>query len=216
METKSLNIVIIGPPYSGVTVQQEMLKELYSKKPSLNVWVLDMKEVIKEMSNGHHLTHEAPLLDFQEDYLDDDMDKIIERGEQLDYTFVEGVVRTILQTQKIDHDLSLVRVFDGFPQMEYHAEWLVEFLKMRNQRIDVLIYLELPIEESRKRWRQVENEPSQEEYFSVRWKEFEEKTLPVIAWAKNEKLNVITVNALQSKGEVFQDILMAIISNAER
>lgn len=123
-----MNLLIIGPPASGKGTQAEKLVNEY------NLAHVEMGGMLREIGK-------------EETALGEKVKKFLDEGKLATDDIVAEVVSKHLQgLGRIDGIL-----FDGFPRIVSQAKYLENFMKEKDLRLDVVIYLTLSEEEIYKR-----------------------------------------------------------------
>lgn len=123
-----LNIVLFGPPGSGKGTQATKLEEKY------NLVHLSTGDIFRANIKG-----ETDLGKLAKSYLD--------KGQLVP----DEVTIDILQSEATKHSSAEGFIFDGFPRTITQAEALDKYLASRNTSVTMMLSLEVPEEELRKR-----------------------------------------------------------------
>jgi adenylate kinase len=181
-----LNIALFGPPGAGKGTQSAYLIKKY------NLFYISTGDILrKELAEETKLGLEAKSI-------------IAQGGLVSDEIIVQIIEKTIRSNPDVNGFL-----FDGFPRTFVQAYILEGLMIKLNTRLDLLISIEVPEEESVKRL--VERGKisgrmdDDEEVIRNRLREYNNKTLPVLSFFK-ERGNYKAVNGLQSIEKVRRDI----------
>ena len=168
-----LNIALFGPPGAGKGTQAKKLVEKY------NLAHLSTGDMIrKEIAEGTEFGKMAA--------------GIINRGELLSDEFVVALIRN-----RIEHVTGVAGfLFDGFPRTVAQAEILDQMLTEMGNPLGALISIEVPHDELMRRMLErakIEGRADDnEEVIEHRFKEYQEKTLPVAEYYKQQgKLHTV-------------------------
>jgi adenylate kinase len=181
-----LNIALFGPPGAGKGTQSEFLINKY------NLFYISTGDILrKELAAESKLGLEAKSI-------------IAEGGLVSDEIIVQIIENTIKDNTNANGFL-----FDGFPRTLVQAYILEGLMIKLNTKLDMLISIEVPEEESVNRLLERAKTSGRlddnEEVIRNRLKEYNNKTLPVLNFYK-ERGNYKMVNGLQSISEVTSDI----------
>lgn len=185
-----LNIALFGPPGAGKGTQSEFLIKKY------NLFYISTGDILrKELAEETKLGLEAK--------------SIIARGGLVSD---EIIVQIIEKTIKNNPDANGF-LFDGFPRTFVQAYILEGLMIKLNTKLDLLISIEVPEEESVKRLL-LRGETSgrlddNEEVIRNRLREYDEKTKPVLDFYK-EKGNYKAINGVQKIKKVTSEIRKAV------
>ena len=181
-----LNIALFGPPGAGKGTQSEYL----IKKFKL-FYIFTGDILRKELANETKLGLQAKSI-------------IAKGGLVSDEIIVQIIEKTIRANPDVNGFL-----FDGFPRTFVQAYILEGLMIKLNTKLDLLISIEVPEEESVKRLmnrgKTSGRMDDNEEVIRNRLKEYNNKTLPVLNFFK-ERGNYVSVNGLQSVEDVRSDI----------
>ncbi|WP_430814763.1 adenylate kinase [Carboxylicivirga sp. RSCT41] len=191
-----LNIALFGPPGAGKGTQSEFLIKKY------NLFYISTGDILrKELAEETKLGLEAK--------------SIIARGGLVSD---EIIVQIIEKTIKNNPDANGF-LFDGFPRTFVQAYILEGLMIKLNTKLDLLISIEVPEEESVKRLL-LRGETSgrlddNEEVIRNRLREYDEKTKPVLDFFK-EKGNYKAINGVQKIKKVTSEIRKAVNKELEK
>ncbi|MEN8123298.1 MAG: adenylate kinase [Bacteroidota bacterium] len=185
-----LNIALFGPPGAGKGTQSEFLIQKFK------LFYISTGDILrKELADESKLGLEAKGI-------------IAEGGLVSDEIIVQIIEKTIKNNPDVNGFL-----FDGFPRTFVQAYILEGLMIKMNTKLDLLISIELPEEESVKRLlnrgKTSGRLDDNEEVIRNRLKEYNNKTLPVLNFFK-ERGNYVSVNGLQSIEEVTSDIVQIV------
>ncbi len=163
------NIILFGPPGAG---KGTLAKNLVEKYNFVHLSTGDM--IRKEIADGTPFGKKAS--------------DIINRGELLSDELVIELIKTRMESG--DHSKIFGYIFDGFPRTVVQAEKLTEMLKSAHLPLNAFVMLEVPrnvlIERMLNRAKIENRLDDNEEVIANRFKEYEEKTLPVYDYFKKE------------------------------
>jgi adenylate kinase len=185
-----LNIVLFGPPGSGKGTQAEKLIEKYK---------------LVHISTGDLLRSEVE----QQTTLGIAAKKIMDAGELVSDEIVIGMIKKKVEEHKEGPGF----IFDGFPRTVEQARELRKVLTDYDERVTMLISLEVPREEllSRllKRGKEMGRSDDNEETINNRIDVYERQTVPVTYYY--EKMHKhIPVNGIGTVEEIFKRIVKEI------
>ncbi len=174
-------ILFFGPPGSGKSVQGELLVERHGWQ-WLSTGVLFRSSANPEI---HKRLATGELID------DDLTNKVLVEalGNIKDYTKV---------------------ILDGYPRNSSQAEWLIQALKERGQKIDCVIAFRVPEEEIIQRLSERGRAEDTREVIERRLQIYNEKTDPVLEFLRAQRLAIQEVNGKGSVEEVHKRIQGAI------
>lgn len=181
-----LNIALFGPPGAGKGTQSEFLIKKY------NLFYISTGDILrKELAAKTKLGLEAKSI-------------IAEGGLVSDEIIVQIIEKTIKENNHTNGFL-----FDGFPRTVVQAYILSGLMIKLNTKLDLLISIEVPEEESVKRLLERAKTSGRmddnEEVIRNRLKEYHDKTLPVLNFYK-ERGKYKMVDGMQTIPEVTSDI----------
>ncbi len=185
-----LNIALFGPPGAGKGTQSEFLLKKY------NLFYISTGDILrKELAEETKLGLEAKNI-------------IAQGGLVSDEIIVQIIEKTIKNNPDVNGFL-----FDGFPRTLVQAYILEGLMIKLNTKLDLLISIEVPQEESVKRLlfrgKTSGRLDDNETVIRNRLREYDDKTLPVLNFFK-ERGNYVAVNGLQDINEVTQDLVTII------
>ncbi len=185
-----LNIVLFGPPGSGKGTQAEKLIEKYK---------------LIHISTGDLLRNEVA----QQTQLGIEAKKIMDAGELVPDDIVIGMIDKKLKEHKDGPGF----VFDGFPRTVEQARELRKALTDYDERVTMLISLEVPREELLirllKRGEETGRSDDNEETINNRIDVYERQTIPVIYYY--EKMHkYVPVDGTGSIEDIFKRIVKKI------
>lgn len=106
-------------------------------------------------------------------------------------------------------------IVDGFPRTKAQAEWLGEYLKKINQKIDVVIALEVPESEIAKRLAiraRMEDTP---ETIAKRMINYRQKMYPVLGNFAEQGIRIVHLDGTGTAGEVHDRIYTEVMKEWE-
>lgn len=189
-----LNIALFGPPGAGKGTQSEFLIQKFK------LFYISTGDILrKELADESKLGLEAKSI-------------IAKGGLVSDEIIVQIIEKTIKNNPDVNGFL-----FDGFPRTFVQAYILEGLMIKMNTKLDLLISIEVPEEESVKRLlnrgKTSGRLDDNEEVIRNRLREYNNKTLPVLNFFK-ERGNYVAVNGLQSIKNVTTDIVQ-IVNNEQ-
>lgn len=181
-----LNIALFGPPGAGKGTQSEFLIKKY------NLFYISTGDILRnELAEETKLGLEAKNI-------------IAQGGLVSDEIIVQIIEKTIKNNPEANGFL-----FDGFPRTYVQAYILEGLMIKLNTKLDLLISVEVPEEESVKRLlfrgQTSGRLDDNEEVIRNRLREYADKTLPVLNFYK-EKGNYVAVDGFQDIKKVTKDI----------
>ncbi len=191
-----LNIALFGPPGAGKGTQSEFLIKKY------NLFYISTGDILRsELAAETKLGLEAKSI-------------IAQGGLVSDEIIVQIIEKTIKNNPEANGFL-----FDGFPRTFVQAYILEGLMIKLNTKLDLLISIEVPEEESVKRLL-LRGETSgrlddNEEVILTRLREYNEKTKPVLDFFK-EKGNYKAINGVQKIKKVTSEIRKAVNKELEK
>lgn len=185
-----LNIVIFGAPGSGKGTQSERIVEKYG----LNH--ISTGDVLRnEIKNGTELGKTA------KGYID--------QGQLIPDALMIDILAHVFDGFKAGKGV----IFDGFPRTTPQAEALKEMLEKRNQKIAVMLELDVPENELMtrliKRGQESGRADDNEETIKKRLDVYHSQTAPLIDWYKKENLHA-HIQGLGSMDEIFNSIVQVV------
>jgi len=181
-----LNIAIFGPPGSGKGTQSELLLEKY-KLEHISTGDILRNQIAKQTDLGM----KAKLL--------------IDKGQLVP----DELIVQLLEVKMTEKNNANGFLFDGFPRNNTQAFILEDLLSRLNTSLTYMISLEVNQDELMRRL--LERAKIQgrsddtEDVILSRFKEYENKTLPLIEFYKNKGI-YISVNGIGTVKEIFERI----------
>mgnify|MGYP000129568312 CR=1 FL=1 len=225
--TRSTCIIITGPPGAGKGTQATRIGN------ALGIPLISMGALIRTLFNKESDFDARGLkMAFGEDYkklvisaAEEAIKELREKGSPLGNLTIRDIHRmhdegkllpdefimTFLKhaVMKIKDKISRGIILDGVPRTLQQAEMLNIVLREIGISDLKVIFLDVPKEECFNRIVKREKEqPTREdrEIFEIRWKEYEEKTVPMIKYYE-ERGSLITIDGVGTKEEITQRIL---------
>lgn len=172
-------ILLFGPTGAGKSMQGQMLA---------------VRQGWKWLSTGEMLRAST----------DAEVIRILKSGElvsdELTYEVFDQAIQDAVEKQYKNI------IVDGFPRTKDQAEWLAEYMEKTNQKIDVVIVLEVPestiMERLEKRGR-MEDTP---ETIARRMAIYRQKMYPVLGIFAEQDMRIIHLDGTGSAGEVHDRI----------
>ena len=185
-----LNIVLFGPPGSGKGTQAEKLIKKY-KLIHISTGDLLRKEVAEQTKLGLEAK------------------KIMDAGELVPDEIVIGMIQNKLEEHKVGPGF----IFDGFPRTVEQARELRKALTDYDERVTMLISLEVPREELMarllKRGQETGRSDDNEETINNRIDVYERQTIPVTYYY--EKMHkYVPVDGMGTIEQIFNRIVQKI------
>lgn len=185
-----LNIALFGPPGAGKGTQSEFLIKKF------NLFYISTGDLLrKELANETKLGLQAKSI-------------IAKGGLVSDEIIVQIIEKTIKNNPDVNGFL-----FDGFPRTFVQAYILEGLMIKLGTKLDLLISIEVPEDESVKRLLERGKTSGRlddnEEVIRNRLREYHQKTLPVLDFFK-ERGNYTAINGVQPIPEVTNDIVKII------
>lgn len=185
-----LNIVLFGPPGSGKGTQSEKIIEKYG---------------LKHISTGDLLREEVAA----QTELGKQAKAIMDSGELVSDEIVIGMIRNKLE----EHKEGAGFIFDGFPRTVEQARELRKALTDYDERVSVMISLEVPREELVKRLLKRGEETGRSddnlETINNRIDVYNRQTIPVTYYYQKMRKHA-AVNGMGSIDEIFDRIVEVI------
>jgi len=185
-----LNIVLFGPPGSGKGTQAEKLIEKYN---------------LVHISTGDLLRTEVA----EQTKLGLEAKKIMDAGELVSDEIVIGMIRNKLEEHKDGPGF----IFDGFPRTVEQARELRKALTDYDERVTMLISLDVPREELLKRLlkrgEEMGRSDDNEETINNRIDVYERQTVPVTYYYEKMHKHV-PVNGMGTIDDIFKRIVKEI------
>lgn len=187
-----MNIVLFGPPGSGKGTQSKRLQEKYK------LGYISTGDVIREqIAKGTPLGLQVKSLSEQGILAPDEL------------------VIQLLESKMNEAADTTGFLFDGFPRTYAQAEALDKLLAKRDTTVHTMLALDVPQEELLKRLlKRAEIEgriDDTEEVILKRFKEYEEKTMPVIDYYHKQGKHH-RIEGVGSTDEIFQRLCLVIDS----
>ena len=164
-----MNLVIFGPPGAGKGTQSSFIVKKY------NLYQLSTGELLrKEIKNNSELGNK--------------ISSIINKGNLVSDDIVANLIEKYV-TNKIYKNRI---IFDGYPRNLIQAKFLDQILKKNNQRIDIVLKLNVSLNTIKKRIsvrKNLEQRSDDNENIAIkRFDTYESNIAPVIDYYKNSKL----------------------------
>ena len=123
-----MNLILFGPPGAGKGTQAKYLVKKYS---------------YYQLSTGDLLRNEIE----SKTNIGNQISEIIGRGEMVTDNIVDNLILNVIKNNKYKNKI----IFDGYPRNIYQAKNLSRILNENNQKIDLIIFLNVKMEEIIKR-----------------------------------------------------------------
>ncbi|MFO7880078.1 MAG: adenylate kinase [Bacteroidales bacterium] len=185
-----LNIALFGPPGAGKGTQAKKLAEKY------NLTYISTGNILrKEIKEGTELGKQA--------------ESIIDRGGLVSDEIIVQIIEERIQM----HPEAKGILFDGFPRTYAQAYILEGLLLKMNTKLTCMLSLEVPKEELMRRMLKRAGEENRsddkKEIILNRFREYEEKTIPVIEFYK-EQNKYVQIDGIGDVDQVFDRLCDAI------
>ncbi len=190
-----LNIALFGPPGAGKGTQASLLAKKY------NLTYISTGEILREeiISNTE---------------IGKQVKSVIERGELVDDETIINVIENNIKM----HSSSNGILFDGFPRTYSQAYILEGLLLKMNTKLSCLISLEVPrdilISRMQKRSQELKRSDDEIEIIKNRLKEYDEKTLPLIGFFKEQGIFFKTcgIGSVEKVNDNITDIIEKVLA----
>jgi len=106
-------------------------------------------------------------------------------------------------------------VLDGFPRTVIQADWLLDQVEQGRFKLSAVIHLTASEETVRQRLLDRGRLDDTEEAINERFREYHAVTLPILEHFKEENIDVYTIDAAQSPGNVHDQIVARIDINSK-
>ena len=181
-----MNIVIFGPPGAGKGTQSKFIVEKYK---------------LYQLSTGDLLRSEIK----NKTKLGIEISSIINSGELVSDDIVGNLIEKFISNDIYTNKI----IFDGYPRTLVQAKNLDYLLKKYNQKIDIVLKLNVSLDTVKKRIteRQMQEKRSDDskDIAIKRYENYQKSSLPVLDYYK--QLNLIKViNGEVSKSEISSEI----------
>ena len=164
-----MNLVIFGPPGAGKGTQSKFIVEKFNMY-QLSTGEFLRKEMFKKTSIGKKIS------------------SVINSGELVSDQIVSDLIEEIIA----DHQYKNRIIFDGYPRNLNQANNLEKLLKKHNQKIDLVLKLNVTLDTIKKRISerktQEQRSDDSQEIAVKRYETYEKSTEPVIEYYKKLKL----------------------------
>jgi adenylate kinase len=97
-------------------------------------------------------------------------------------------------------------ILDGFPRTVAQTRWIVDKIRSGKLHLTSVIYLQAPKEEMRKRLLNRGRADDTEITIAERFKKFDEETMPVLSYLRDESIQINEVDATPSVEEITANI----------
>ena len=164
-----MNLVIFGPPGAGKGTQSKFIVKKFNMY-QLSTGEFLRKEMLKNTSIGKKIS------------------SVINSGELVS----DEIVSDLIEKTISDHQYKNRIIFDGYPRNLNRANNLEKLLKKHNQKIDLVLKLNVTLNTIKKRISerktQEQRSDDSEEIAVKRYETYEKSTEPVIEYYKKLKL----------------------------
>ena len=172
-------ILMFGPTGAGKSVQGKMMAARQDWK-----WI-STGEILRQSD-------------------DPDVIERLKRGELIDDELTFEVFKKAIQGAKADNYPNVI--IDGFPRTKEQASWLADYMEKNNERIDLVVALEVPETEIMKRLDlrgRMEDTP---ETIAKRMTIYRQKMYPVLGIFAEQGIKIVHLNGIGTAGEVHDRI----------
>lgn len=186
------NLILFGPPGSGKGTQSDLLIKQFG---------------FLHLSTGDLLRDEIS----RQTSLGVEAKKFMDNGQLVPDEVVIGMIDSKLNQNQGAKGI----IFDGFPRTVAQANALDKLLDLRNSRINILLSLEVPEEELKKRLiqrgEQSGRSDDNEEIISKRIAEYKNKT-EVVAKYYDQQDKLVRIKGVGSIESIFESLKKAVTS----
>ena len=181
-----MNIVIFGPPGAGKGTQSKFIVKKY------NVHQLSTGDLLRnEITNGTELGSK--------------ISSIMNSGELVSDEIVGDLIEKFISNENYKNKI----IFDGYPRTLHQAKNLDILLKNYNQKIDIVLKLNVSLETIKKRIserKSIEKRADDKEEIAIkRFQTYENSSEPVLNYYKQTKLLQV-VNGENSISQINNEI----------
>jgi len=181
-----MNIVIFGPPGAGKGTQSKFIVKKY------NIHQLSTGDLLRnEIKNGSELGNK--------------ISSIMNSGELVSDEIVGDLIDKFISNDNYKNKI----IFDGYPRTLFQAKNLDTLLKKYNQKIDIVLKLNVSLETIKKRIlerKSIEKRADDNEEIAIkRFQTYEKSSEPVLNYYKQTKLLQV-VNGENSISQINNEI----------
>ncbi len=181
-----MNIVIFGPPGAGKGTQSKFIVKKY------NIHQLSTGDLLRdEIKNGTELGNK--------------ISSIMNSGELVSDEIVGDLIEKFISNENYKNKI----IFDGYPRTLFQAKNLDTLLKKYNQKIDIVLKLNVSLETIKKRIlerKSIEKRADDNEEIAIkRFQTYEKSSEPVLNYYKQTKLLQV-VNGENSISQINNEI----------
>ena len=181
-----MNIVIFGPPGAGKGTQSKFIVKKY------NIHQLSTGDLLRdEIKNGTELGSK--------------ISSIMNSGELVSDDIVGDLIEKFISNENYKNKI----IFDGYPRTLFQAKNLDTLLKKYNQKIDIVLKLNVSLETIKKRIlerKSIEKRADDNEEIAIkRFQTYEKSSEPVLNYYKQTKL-LHVVNGENSISQINNEI----------
>lgn len=144
---------------------------------------------------------------------DPEIIKLLESGELINDEQTYGVFDSAVQ-ETLEKKYPNI-IVDGFPRTKAQAEWLGEYLKKINQKIDIVIALEVPDSEIAKRLAKRARMEDTPETIAKRMANYRQKMYPILGNFAEQGLRIVHLDGTGTAGEVHDRIYTEVMKEWE-
>ncbi len=106
-------------------------------------------------------------------------------------------------------------IVDGFPRTRAQAEWLAKYLEKNNQKIDLVIALEVPENEIARRLARRARMEDTPEIIAKRMANYRQKMYPILGNFAEQGLRIVHLDGTGTAGEIHDRIYTEVASGWE-
>lgn len=172
-------IIFFGPTGAGKSVQGQMIAARHEWE-----W----------LSTGQLLR----------DSNDSDIIRILKSGDLVSDGVTYDVFHKAIQEAKEDGFSNVI--IDGFPRTKAQAEWLAKYMEMHNEKIDLVIALEVPESEIMKRLEKRGRMEDTPETIAKRMTIYRQKMYPVLGIFAEQGVRIVHIDGTGTVGEIHDRI----------
>lgn len=172
-------ILLFGPPGAGKSMQGQMLAVRMGWKWLSTGEMFRQskdKKIIETLKTGELISNEQTYKVFED---------AVSEAQQLNYPNI---------------------IVDGFPRTKEQAAWLDEYLKRVDEKIDIVIVLEVPVAEIMARLAKRQRLEDSPETVANRMTIYRQKMYPVLSIFAEAGMKIIHLNGMGTAGEIHDRI----------
>ncbi len=177
-------ILLFGPTGAGKSMQGQMLA---------------VRQGWKWLSTGEMLRSSQ----------DPQVIEVLKSGELVSDEITYGVFEQAIQDARDKHYPNII--VDGFPRTKEQAAWLANYMETMNEKIDVVIVLEVPEAEIMRRLEMRHRMEDTPETIAKRMTIYRQKMYPVLGIFAEDGVKIIHLDGTGTAGEVHDRIYDEVI-----